>query len=199
VIIFVFGLLFGLATAFPVGVQSFVVMNQGLRFGYPRVLMGIVTASLCDTLLIVAGAAGASALLADAGERVPVILIGIAFLATFGLLAFRTQPEEEAGEIKSVGRPPAMIAQTVGVSLFNPHAVLETVGLLGGAIAAQTAGNRIEFACGVIAASWVWFLMVGFGASVLQKRLTAPARIWMQRGSGVMMLALAAVLVTRLA
>ncbi|HVD44658.1 MAG TPA: LysE family transporter [Rubrobacter sp.] len=198
-IIFVFGLLFGLATAFPVGVQSFVVMNQGLRLGYPRVLTGIVTASLCDTLLIVAGAAGASALLADADERVPVLLIGIAFLAIFGVLALRAPPEAEVGEVKSAGRPLAMIAQTVGVSLFNPHAVLETVGVLGGAIAAQTAENRIEFACGVIAASWVWFLMVGFGASALQKRLTAPARLWMQRGSGVMMLALAAVLVTRLA
>jgi L-lysine exporter family protein LysE/ArgO len=199
VIIFAFGLLFGLATAFPVGVQSFVVMNQGLRLGYPRVLTGIVTASLCDTLLIVVGAAGASALLADADERVPVLLIGIAFLAIFGVLALRTPPEAEVGEVKSAGRPLAMIAQTVGVSLFNPHAVLETVGVLGGAIAAQTAKNRIEFACGVIAASWVWFLMVGFGASALQKRLTAPARLWMQRGSGVMMLALAAVLVTRLA
>jgi L-lysine exporter family protein LysE/ArgO len=199
VIIFVFGLLFGLATAFPVGVQSFVVMNQGLRFGYPRVLTGIITASLCDTLLIVAGAAGASALLADANERVPVLLVGIAFLSIFGILAFRGAPEEEAGEVKSVGRPLAMIAQTVGISLFNPHAVLETVGILGGAIAAQSAGNRIEFACGVVAASWVWFLMVGFGASALQRRLTAPARLWMQRGSGVMMLALAAVLVTRLA
>jgi L-lysine exporter family protein LysE/ArgO len=199
VIIFVFGLLFGLATAFPVGLQSFVVMNQGLRFGYPRVLTGIITASLCDTLLIVLGAAGASALLADADERVPVILVGITFLAVFGVLAFRAAPEEEAGEVKSVGRPLAMIAQTVGVSLFNPHAVLETVGILGGAIAAQSAENRIEFACGVVAASWVWFLMVGFGASALQRRLTAPARLWMQRGSGVMMLALAAVLVTRLA
>jgi len=198
VIIFVFGLLFGLATAFPVGVQSFVVMNQGLRFGYPRVLTGIVTASLCDTLLIVAGATGASALLADADERVPVLLIGIAFLAIFGILAFRAPPEEGAGEVKSAGRPLAMIAQTVGVSLFNPHAVLETVGVLGGAIAAQSAENRIEFACGVVAASWVWFLMVGFGASALQRRLTTPARLWMQRGSGVMMLALAAVLVTRL-
>ena len=195
----IFGLLFGLATAFPVGLQSFVVMNQGLRFGYPRVLTGIITASLCDTLLIVLGAAGASALLADADERVPVILVGITFLAVFGVLAFRAAPEEEAGEVESVGRPLAMIAQTVGVSLFNPHAVLETVGILGGAIVAQTAENRMEFAAGVISASWVWFLMVGLGASALQRRLTAPARLWMQRGSGVFMLALAAVLITRLA
>ena len=192
------GLLFGLATAFPVGVQSFVVMNQGLRFGYPRVLFGIVTATLCDTLLIVAGAAGASVLVADADEWVPGLLIGIAFLAIFGVLAFRSPPEAEAEEVNSVGRLFPMIAQTVGVSLFNPHAVLEMVRPWG-AIAAQTAKNRIEFALGVIAASWVWFLMVGFGASGLQKRLTAPARLWMQRGSGVTMLALAAVLVTRLA
>ena len=198
-IVSLFGLLFGLATALPVGVQSFVVMNQGLRFGYPRVLFGIVTASLCDTLLIVAGAAGASVLLADADEWVPVLLIGIAFLAIFGVLAFRAPPEEEADEVKSVGRHFAMIAQTVGVSLFNPHAVLETVGVLGGAIAARTTENRIEFACGVVAASRVCFFMVGFGASALQRRLTAPARLWMQRGTGVMMLALAAVLVTRLA
>ena len=194
---FAFGLLFGLATAFPVGVQSFVVLDQGLRFGYPRVLTGIVTASLCDTLLIVLGAAGASALLADADARTPVLLVGVAFLATFGVLAFRAPPEDEA--VKSVARPFAMIAQTVGVSLFNPHAVLETVGILGGAIVAQSAENRIGFAAGVISASWVWFLVVGLGASALQRRLTAPARLWMQRSSGAIMLALATALVIRLA
>jgi L-lysine exporter family protein LysE/ArgO len=197
VIPFAFGLLFGLATAFPVGVQSFVVLDQGLRFGYPRVLTGIVTASLCDTLLIVLGAAGASALLADADARTPVLLVGVAFLATFGVLAFRAPPEDEA--VKSVARPFAMIAQTVGVSLFNPHAVLETVGILGGAIVAQSAENRIGFAAGVISASWVWFLVVGLGASALQRRLTAPARLWMQRSSGAIMLALATALVIRLA
>jgi L-lysine exporter family protein LysE/ArgO len=197
VIPFAFGLLFGLATAFPVGVQSFVVLDQGLRFGYPRVLTGIVTASLCDTLLIVLGAAGASTLLADADARTPVLLVGVAFLATFGVLAFRAPPEDEA--VKSVARPFAMIAQTVGVSLFNPHAVLETVGILGGAIVAQSAENRIGFAAGVISASWVWFLVVGLGASALQRRLTAPARLWMQRSSGAIMLALAAALVIRLA
>jgi L-lysine exporter family protein LysE/ArgO len=195
---FAFGLLFGLATAFPVGVQSFVVINQGLRFGYPRVLTGIVTASLCDTLLIVFGAAGASALLADADARTPVLLVGIAFLATFGVLAFRAPPEEDKA-VKSAASPFAMIAQTVGVSLFNPHAVLETVGILGGAIVAQSAENRVEFAAGVISASWVWFLVVGLGASALQRRLTAPARLWMQRSSGAIMLALAAALLIRLA
>ena len=72
------------------------------------------------------------------------------------------------------------------------------MGVLGGAIAAKAAENRIEFACGVISASWVWFVMVGFGASMLRKRLTTPARFWMQHGLGVLMLPLAAALVTGL-
>jgi L-lysine exporter family protein LysE/ArgO len=148
---FLFGLLFGLATAFPIGVQSFVVMNQGLRVGYPKVLVGIATASLCDSLLIVLGAAGASALLVAAG-----------------------------------------------VSLLNPHAVFETVGLLGGAIAIQAAEDRLGFAMGAISASWVWFFAVGFGASALRGWLTPPVRMWTQRGSGALMLVFGAFLALQL-
>ena len=96
-------------------------------------------------------------------------------------------------------RPAAMVAQAAGVSLLNPHAILETVGILGAAIAAQAAESRVEFAAGVISASWVWFLMVGLGASVVQRWLTSSVRLWIQRGSGVLMLALAGILAFELA
>ncbi len=194
---FVFGLLFGMATAFPVGVQSFVVLNQGLVVGYPRVFFGIVTASCCDTLLIVLGAAGVSVLLNAPGTQEAVILVGVVFLLVMGVLALRTSLDDE--EVRSLMRPTAMVAQTVGVSLLNPHAILETVGVLGAAIAAQAAENRLEFAAGVISASWVWFLMIGLGASALQRWLTSPVRLWLQRGSGVLMLGLAGVLALKLA
>jgi L-lysine exporter family protein LysE/ArgO len=194
---FVFGLLFGMATAFPVGVQSFVVLNQGLVAGYPRVFFGIVTASCCDTLLIVLGAAGVSAILHAPGSREALILVGVAFLLVMGVLALRAPSDEE--EVKSLLRPTAMVAQTIGVSLLNPHAILETVGVLGAAIAAQATENRLEFAAGVISASWVWFLMIGLGASVLQRWLTSPVRLWIQRGSGALMLALAGYLALELA
>jgi hypothetical protein len=36
-------------------------------------------------------------------------------------------------------------------------------------------------------------------ASALQRRLTAPAKLWMQRSSGAIMLALAAAFVVKLA
>ena len=195
---FVLGLLLGMATALPIGMQSFVVMNQGLRFGYPRVLVGIVTASLCDSALIVLGAAGASALLRAPGHEGLLISVGVLFFLVVGVTALlRASPETEA--VESRARPGAMVAQTVGVSLLNPHAIFDTVGLLGGAIVIQAPGNRLGFAAGAIAASWVWFVMIGFGASALRVWVTPPARLWTQRGSGALMLLFAGFLALRLA
>ncbi len=194
---FVFGLLFGMATVLPVGVQSFVVLNQGLTVGYPRVFFGIVTASCCDTLLIILGAVGVSAILNAPGSREALILVGVGFLLVMGVLALRASSDNEV--VNSRMRPAAMVAQTAGVSLLNPHAILETVGILGAAIATQAAESRVEFATGVISASWVWFLMVGLGASLVQRWLTSSVRLWIQRGSGVLMLALAGILAYELA
>jgi L-lysine exporter family protein LysE/ArgO len=195
---FVFGLLFGMATAFPVGVQSFVVMNQGLRFGYPKVMVGIVTASLCDSVLILLGAAGASALLRAPGHEGFLVAVGVLFFVVVGVTTLRAAPESDE-QVESRARPRAMVAQTVGVSLFNPHAVFETVGLLGGAIAIQSPDDRLGFALGAIAASWLWFVVIGFGASALRSWLTAPVRLWTQRGSGALMLVFAGFLALRLA
>ncbi len=195
--VFAFGLLFGMATAFPVGVQSFTVMNQGLSVGYPRVLVGVVTASLCDTLLIVLGAVGVSAFLAAPGREGILISIGAVFLVVIGVMALRSPPEDD-GVIKGHIRPAAMAVQAAGVSLLNPHAILETVGVLGGMIAAQAAEDRAAFAAGVISASWVWFLVIGVGASALQRWLTPRIRLWIQRVCGVVMLAFAGVLALEL-
>lgn len=194
--VFLFGLLFGMATAFPVGVQSFVVMDQGLRFGYPRVLVGIVTAGLCDSLLIMVGAAGASALLTAPGNEVGLITVGALFFLVVGVMTLRASLEDEV--VESRARPGAMVAQTVGVSLFNPHAVFETVGLIGGAIALQAAEDRFAFAAGAISASWVWFVAIGFGASLLRAHLTPPVRLWTRRASGGLMLVFAGALILEL-
>ena len=185
---YVFGLLFGLATTLSMGVLSLVVMNQGLVAGYPRVLFGIVTASSCDTLLIMLGAAGASVALTAPGSREILICVGAAFLLVMGVRTLRSSPEDV--KVRGLVRPMAMVAQAASASVLNPHAILETVGILGAAIAAQDAGSRTGFAAGVISASWVWFLVVGLGAAVLQRRLTGTARLWIQRISGVTMLAL---------
>ena len=195
---FVFGLLSGMATASPVGIQSFVVMNQGLRFGYPRVLVGITTASLCDSVLIVLGTTGAWALLRAPSHEGLLVSLGAHFFLVVGVTTLlRASPKSE--EVEGRARPGAMVAQTSGVSLLNRYAVFDTVGLLGGAIGVQAPQNRLGFAAGAIGASRAWFATIGFGASALRAWLTPPVRLWTRRGSGELMLVFAGFLSLRLA
>ncbi len=194
---FLLGLILGLALIIPVGVQSLFVLNQGLLIGFPRAFLGVVVVCFCDTLLIVLGAVGASALLALLGYRELMIVVGSIYLLIMGLVTLRTRPHR--AQTEHLTRIGATLIQAVGVSLLNPHAILDTVGVLGATISAQAAEGRVAFVVGAIGASWVWYSVLGMGASVLQKRITPWVRLWIQRASGTIMLILAGVLASGLA
>jgi L-lysine exporter family protein LysE/ArgO len=191
------GFVLGIGLITPIGMQNLFVLNQGLRVGFPRVLVAIVAAGISDTTLIVIGATGASAVLAVAPTARAVLLaIGFAFLVVLGIgYLVRTPP----GAMK---RPPprrsAVFLQTVAVSFLNPHAVLDTVGVIGGAIAAQPGHSRLAFALGSVSASWTWFLLLGGAASMFTRLVNFRTRLWIQRGSGVVMLAFSGLLLWKL-
>ena len=194
---FLLGLILGLALIVPIGVQSLFVLNQGLSVGFPRAFLGVAAVCSCDTLLIVLGAAGASALLAVLGYEDLLIVVGVAYLLVMGTLSLTTRAQGAEG-----GRPRRLgttVVQAVGVSVLNPHAVLDTVGVLGAAISAQAADGRVAFVAGAVGASWAWYTLIGLGASVLGKRITPRVRTWIGRGSGAVMLVLAGVLARGLA
>jgi L-lysine exporter family protein LysE/ArgO len=193
------GLALGLTMILPIGVQNLFVLNQGLVAGFPRVLVAIGTAGLCDTVLIVLGALGASAVLAAApGLRAALVLGGSVFIAVLGarLLLSRVTSLERAPKAATAG---AVVAQAAGASLLNPHAILDTVGVIGGAVAARAAGERAPFALGAISASWLWFFLLGGGAAAVQGWLTPGVRTLVQRGSGALMLVFAVLLALELA
>jgi L-lysine exporter family protein LysE/ArgO len=191
---FLLGLILGLALIIPIGVQSLFVLNQGLVAGFPRAFVGVAAVCFCDTFLIVLGAAGASALLALLGYQELLIAVGSIYLLVMGVLTLRARPQHSEGE--HLTRIGATVVQAVGVSVLNPHAILDTVGVLGAAIAAQAAEGRVTFVAGAVGASWVWYSVIGVSASVLQKRITPRVRLWIQRTSGAIMLVLAGVLVS---
>jgi L-lysine exporter family protein LysE/ArgO len=194
---FLLGLVLGLALIIPIGVQSLFVLNQGLSVGFPRALLGVAAVCSCDTLLIVLGASGASALLALLGYEELLIGVGSAYLLVAGVLTFRARARDPEGTHPTpVG---ATVLQAVGVSVLNPHAVLDTVGVLGAAISAQAAEGRVAFVAGAVGASWVWYTLIGAGASVLGKRITPRVRSYVRRASGAIMLVLAGVLASGLA
>lgn len=186
------GLALGLALIVPIGAQNVFVFGQGVALGMPRALWAVAGAGLCDTLLIVLGATGASALLDSVpGLRPAMLAAGALFLAYLGVKSLRAKPSELADET-GAWSPARTLRRTAAVSLLNPHAVLDTVGVLGAAIAAQAAASRAVFAAGAVAASWIWFLLLASAATGLRKFMTKERRVWFDRASGLVLLVFAA-------
>lgn len=182
------GLALGLALIVPIGAQNVFVFGQGVALGMPRALWAVVGAGACDTLLILLGAAGTSALLHSVpGLRPAMLLAGAAFLAYLGVKSLRAEPAEldDATGAWSRGR---VLRRTAAVTLLNPHAVLDTVGVLGAAVTAQAAATRGVFAAGAVTASWLWFLLLAGAAHGMRRFLTAERRVWFDRVSGLILL-----------
>lgn len=59
--------------------------------------------------------------------------------------------------------PERQVGFTASVSLLNPHAILDTVGVIGTSALAYGVSERWVFAGGVVTVSWVWF--AGLAAS----------------------------------
>ncbi|WFE21948.1 LysE family transporter [Solwaraspora sp. WMMD937] len=193
------GLLLGLGLIMPIGPQNVFVVSQGLAAGLPRALWAVLAAGCCDTLLIVAGVAGVSGLIATVpGVRPALLVFGVVFLTYLGVRSIRTAgghltvgppggpgPEPAAGSVRQV------VGRTVSVSLLNPHAILDMVGVIGAAVIAQPADSRATFAAGTLSASWTWFLVLAVGAAQARRFLTPRVIAWFDRVSGAIMLVFA--------
>lgn len=133
------GLLLGLPLILPIGAQNLFVLTQGLALGLRPALIAGAAAACSDTLLVLAGSLGASAALtAIPALRGAFVLGGTVLLVVLGLSALKPAPTQAAALPAS--RAGLILLQALAVSLLNPHAILDSVGLIGGAVAARPSG-----------------------------------------------------------
>jgi L-lysine exporter family protein LysE/ArgO len=149
------------------GPQNVFVFQQGAT--QPRVrraLPTVVTASLADTLLVSLAVLGVSvAVLRYPWLQRGLFGFGAVFLVYVGWQLYRSPALSVAGgEALS---PRRQVGFTASVSLLNPHAILDTVGVIGTSALAYTEGERWVFAGSVVAVSWLWFLSLGASGRLL--------------------------------
>ena len=181
------GLVLGLGLILPIGSQNIYVLRSAIRIGLPRSLVIGLTAASCDALLITIGALGASAALAAAPVIRPALLIaGAALLCYLGITALRSPLPADDDSLGEESLPKAVVA-TISASLVNPHAIIDTVGVIGLAIS-SAADAALPFGLGAISASVVWFIFLALAGSLLASRLTAQVRLYIERASGVILL-----------
>jgi L-lysine exporter family protein LysE/ArgO len=171
----------GLSLIVAIGAQNAFVLRQGLRGEH--VALVVLACALSDLVLIVAGVAGAGALIDEApGVLTAVRIGGAAFLFAYGALALRRaiRPTDDALAVddgaaaESTGTGWSVIlATTLALTWLNPHVYLDTVVLLG-SIAGSHGDQRWLFAAGAGVASVLWFSALGRGAAFLRPVFARP-------------------------
>ena len=190
---FLAGFALSLSLILAIGAQNAFVLRQGIR----RAHVGLVVATciLSEAILIFSGVAGFGALL----ERFPAIgpitrWGGAAFVLGYGLLSLKravwTKDALIAAENQAQTAKSALVT-CLALTWLNPHVYLDTLVLIG-AVAAQYGPDRWLFGWGALAASAVFFVLLGYGARALRTFFAKPTA-WriLDAGVGVLMIALA--------
>jgi L-lysine exporter family protein LysE/ArgO len=162
---FIHGFILAIGLILPLGVQNFFIFTQGsVSKRFISLLPIVVTASICDTLLITLAVFGVSVTIMSFVWMKSVLVIGgFIFLIYMGFITWRSKIEDKksAGHIQSTS-PGKMVSFTLMISLLNPHAILDTIGVLGTSSLTYQGYNKMAFMIACIFVSWCWFFTLAF-------------------------------------
>jgi L-lysine exporter family protein LysE/ArgO len=188
---FVHGVILAFGLILPLGIQNVFIFNQGaMHSRLYRALPAVITAAICDTLLISLAVAGVSVLvLSTDGFGFVLSSIGFFFLLYMGWVMWKSDSNltENDGKKFTAKR---QITFAASVSLLNPHAIMDTIGVIGTSSIAYEGYEKLMFAVACIGISWLWFIGLAIvgrqvgqfsKSSILLKRLNQISAfiIWM--------------------
>ncbi|WP_150276005.1 LysE/ArgO family amino acid transporter [Paenibacillus tepidiphilus] len=186
------GLVLALGLILPLGVQNIFVFNQGaLHSQFRHALPVVLTASLCDTLLIGMAVGGLSLVLLSLEWLTAIVYAaGVVFLCYMGWSIWHAAAPVQ-GEARRFTRR-GQVGYALSVSLLNPHALLDTLGVIGTNSLQYSGWARWVFAGAAAGVSWIWFLGLA-AAGRLLGRLDKAGRFigWLNRASAVVIWAIA--------
>lgn len=164
------GVILAIGLILPLGAQNVFVFNQGaLQPKLVRALPVVVTAAICDTILIVAAVSGVSLLILTFQWLETIMLaVGILFLLYIGISLWRSAPASMGAETERFS-PKRQILFAASVSLLNPHAIIDTIGVIGSNALSYSGEARVAFTLTTIIISWCWFFGLALAGRVLGK------------------------------
>lgn len=169
------GYTIGFSLILAIGAQNAFVLRQGLR--RQHVFAVCLTCSLSEVILVSIGVFGFGRIATLAPWFSTLMLYGGAlFLLVYGGLCLRSAWRGSAG-LKAEGAAETSLKATILTCLaftwLNPHAILDTVVLLG-ALSAQYEA-RGAFGAGAMLAAATFFFMLGYGARLLAPIFAKPS------------------------
>lgn len=153
------GMILAFGLILPLGVQNVFVFNQGATHKkFTNALPAIITAGVCDTILIYLAVAGVSIIVFSfEWLKILLFLVGFFFLAYMGWVMWRNTPEVNTKQEENRFSPRRQVTFAASVSLLNPHAIMDTIGVIGTSSLVYTGYEKWMFTVACIAVSWIWF------------------------------------------
>jgi L-lysine exporter family protein LysE/ArgO len=152
------GVILAFGLILPLGVQNVFVFNQGAtQPKFKRTIPVVLTASICDTILISLAVLGISVIVLGVyWIKFILLTVGVVFLVFMGYVTWKSKPTSDTSDEKALS-PKKQIVFAISVSLLNPHAIMDTIGVIGTSSISYTGVEKIGFTIACIAISWIWF------------------------------------------
>lgn len=162
------GIILAFGLILPLGVQNVFIFSQGAT--QPKLIGALpatITAALCDTFLILLAIFGLSVIVLQfEWLRVSLMIAGILFLLYMGYAIWRAEPTFKANNALPTHQ---QIIFALSVSLLNPHAMLDIVGVIGTSALKYVGTEQILFTVACITVSWLWFFGIMLAGSIMKK------------------------------
>ena len=197
--LFLRGLVIGFSIAAPVGPIGILCIRRTLAEGRASGFLSGLGAATADALYGCVAGFGltvVSAFLVD--QRAWIQLIGGVFLLALGVRTLSSKPAERAAQA-SAGRGLAgSYLSTLLLTLTNPMTIISFAGIFAALGVAETGGSltaAVWLVAGVFAGSAAWWLLLSGGVGLMRDRIATGALLWVNRASGVVLVAFGAVAV----
>ena len=191
--IYLNGLILGLSLIMALGPQNIFLIKQGARRNHA--ILSTIVCFLCDLVLVCASVAGLHEVLLDHPTlQIWMIWLGAAFLFYYALKALRSaftknkQRKEENTHLLSKAQ---IILFSFGFSLLNPHAIIDSMVIIGSG-SSQFPDHELIFLAGVITANMLWFSSLAFTTRYFSEIISKDS-IWqlIELFSGILMIFIA--------
>ncbi len=182
---FTHGVVLAVGLIVALGPQNVFVFQQGaIQPDLGRALPTVLTAGVSDTLLILLGVFGVSAVVLEfAWVQTALFGVGALLLAYVGWTLYTAPTVSVDPNTTEFLKAREQVAFTASVSLLNPHAILDTVGVIGTNAVAYSVPDRWVFTVGCLAVSWGWFTGLAVTGWVVGE--SAQADRWLRHLNGV--------------
>ncbi len=191
-LLFLKGLMIGLAIAAPVGPIGILCIQRSLHDGFKIGFMTGMGAALADgTYGLIAGFGLTAISTLLIAHQFWIRLIGGLFLLYLGAKLFFTRPKDRSagGFDKSSWHA---LATTYLLTLTNPATILSFIAVFAGLGLGTTnpsMSDAVILVLGITLGSAIWWLVLSFGVVyMLHHRLSPTLMQWINRASGIIIL-----------